>query len=66
MCRIMLYVETIFIEFYGNGFLWMYPKCKEYLENILEPESQRLSYQAKFIIEKCSRSLIIENMKLIN
>lgn len=41
----------------------LYAKRKEYLENNLEAESQRLTYQAKFIVEKCSGSLVIENKK---
>ncbi|GLV36144.1 Topoisomerase 2 [Carabus blaptoides fortunei] len=58
-------VETIFREYYAIR-LHMYAKRKEYLENSLDAESQRLSYQAKFILEKCNGSLVIENKKRKN
>ncbi|XP_014218096.1 DNA topoisomerase 2 isoform X3 [Copidosoma floridanum] len=41
----------------------MYQKRKDYLEGILQAESAKLSNQARFILEKCDGSLVIENKK---
>lgn len=41
----------------------MYVKRKDYLENQLEAESQRLTFQAKFIVEKCTGAIQVENKK---
>lgn len=41
----------------------MYQKRKEYLEGMLEAEAQKLSDQARFIVEKCSGELVVENKK---
>lgn len=41
----------------------MYHKRKDYLEGILKAESAKLSNQARFILEKCDGTLVIENKK---
>jgi DNA topoisomerase-2 len=41
----------------------MYQKRKDYLEGILEAEAKKLSNQARFIMEKCNQTLIVENKK---
>ncbi|XP_076765755.1 DNA topoisomerase 2 [Xylocopa sonorina] len=43
--------------------LEMYHKRKEYLEGILQAEASKLSNQARFIVEKCDGTLVIENKK---
>jgi len=43
--------------------LEMYHKRKDYLEGILKAESAKLSNQARFILEKCDGTLVIENKK---
>lgn len=40
-----------------------YHKRKDYLEGILKAESAKLSNQARFILEKCDGTLVIENKK---
>eukprot|EP00095_Tigriopus_kingsejongensis_P003419 maker-scaffold1323_size47899-snap-gene-0.11 protein:Tk03419 transcript:maker-scaffold1323_size47899-snap-gene-0.11-mRNA-1 annotation:"hypothetical protein DAPPUDRAFT_329527" len=40
-----------------------YEKRKNYLEGMLEAESLKLSNQARFILEKCDGSLVVENKK---
>lgn len=49
-------------EFYALR-LKMYQKRKEYLEGALEAEAAKLSNQARFIMEKCSGELVVENKK---
>lgn len=39
----------------------MYVKRKEYLETCLEAEASKLGHQAKFILEKCSGKIVVEN-----
>lgn len=43
--------------------LEMYHKRKDYLEGILEAEASKLSNQARFILEKCDGTIVIENKK---
>lgn len=40
-----------------------YHKRKDYLEGILQAEAGKLSNQARFILEKCDGTLVIENKK---
>ena len=40
-----------------------YHKRKDYLEGILQAEAAKLSNQARFILEKCDNTLVIENKK---
>ncbi|XP_076473569.1 DNA topoisomerase 2 [Bombus vancouverensis nearcticus] len=40
-----------------------YHKRKEYLEGILQAEASKLSNQARFILEKCDGTIVIENKK---
>lgn len=53
-------VDTIIKEFFAVR-MRMYVKRKEYLELCLEAESSKLGFQAKFIIEKCSGKIVVEN-----
>ncbi|KZC12629.1 PREDICTED: DNA topoisomerase 2 [Dufourea novaeangliae] len=41
----------------------MYSKRKDYLEGLLQAESDKLSNQARFILEKCDGTIVIENKK---
>ncbi|XP_017754472.1 PREDICTED: DNA topoisomerase 2 [Eufriesea mexicana] len=43
--------------------LEMYHKRKEYLEGILQAEASKLTNQARFIVEKCDGTIVIENKK---
>ena len=49
-------------EFYGVR-LEYYHKRKAFLEGMLGADAQKLSNQARFIIEKCEGSLVVENKK---
>lgn len=40
-----------------------YQKRKDYLEGMLKAESDRLTDQARFILEKCNNTLVVENKK---
>lgn len=40
-----------------------YHKRKNYLEGMLKAEASKLSNQARFILEKCDGTLVIENKK---
>lgn len=40
-----------------------YHKRKDYLEGVLQAEAAKLSNQARFILEKCDGTLVIENKK---
>lgn len=40
-----------------------YHNRKDYLEGILKAEAEKLSNQARFILEKCDGTLVIENKK---
>lgn len=41
----------------------VYHKRKDYLEGVLQAEAAKLSNQARFILEKCDGTLVIENKK---
>lgn len=49
-------------EFYTLR-LEYYSKRKAYLEGQLEAQADRLSDQARFILEKCEKTLVVENKK---
>lgn len=53
---------VILQEFYTLR-LKMYQKRKEFLEGMLEAEAAMLSNKARFIMEKCSGELTVENKK---
>lgn len=55
-------VMTILQEFYPLR-MKMYQKRKDYLLGVLEAEASKLSNQARFIMEKCSGELVVENKK---
>jgi len=55
-------VRYIMQEFYDVR-LEFYAKRKKHLEGMLGAEALKLSNQARFIIEKCDGSLIVENKK---
>nr|CAD7571971.1 unnamed protein product [Timema californicum] len=55
-------VADIMKEFYKLR-LTYYDKRKAYLEGMLKAESLKLSNQARFILEKCSMELVVENKK---
>jgi len=55
-------VNEILGEFYGVR-LEYYAKRKAFLEGMLGAEAAKLSNQARFIIEKCDGSLVVENKK---
>lgn len=40
-----------------------YHKRKDYHEGVLQAEAAKLSNQARFIVEKCDGTLVIENKK---
>lgn len=56
-------VEDILREFFTLR-LSYYGKRKDYLSGILKAESSRLSNQARFILEKCDGTLVVENKKV--
>lgn len=49
-------------EFYGIR-LRYYARRKEWLEGQLQAEADKLSNQARFILEKCDKGLVVENKK---
>lgn len=55
-------VMTILQDFYTLR-MKMYDKRKEYLLGVLDAEALKLSNQARFIMEKCSGELTVENKK---
>nr|CAD7454987.1 unnamed protein product [Timema tahoe] len=55
-------VADILKEFYKLRLMY-YDKRKAYLEGMLKAESMKLSNQARFILEKCSMELVVENKK---
>lgn len=55
-------VQDIMQEFYEVR-LEFYGKRKDYLTGMLEAEAARLTDQARFIVEKCSGALTVENKK---
>lgn len=56
------HVNEILREFYTLR-LEYYQKRKDYLEGMLKAESDRLTDQARFILEKCNNTLVVENKK---
>ena len=56
------HVNQILGEFY-NLRLDYYHKRKAFLEGMLGADATKLSNQARFIIEKCDGSLVVENKK---
>lgn len=55
-------VMTVLQDFFTLR-MKMYDKRKEYLLGVLEAEALKLSNQARFIMEKCSGELTVENKK---
>ncbi|GJQ70860.1 Top2 [Trypoxylus dichotomus] len=55
-------VMDILKEFYKLR-LHMYQKRKDFMEGMLEAEAKKLTDQARFITEKCSGELVVENKK---
>lgn len=55
-------VNQILKEFYDLRSLF-YVKRKDYLTGMLEAEADKLSDQARFILEKCNNTLVVENKK---
>ncbi|XP_013188614.2 DNA topoisomerase 2 [Amyelois transitella] len=55
-------VESILRSFYELR-LRYYVKRKDWLEGQLQAEADKLSNQARFILEKCDKGLVIENKK---
>lgn len=55
-------VLDIMREFYHLR-LEFYGKRKDYMEGMLEAEALKLSNQARFILEKCDGTLVVENKK---
>jgi DNA topoisomerase II len=53
---------VILKEFYTLR-LEYYDKRKVYLEGMMQAEADKLSNQARFIMEKCDRTLVVENKK---
>lgn len=53
---------VIMKEFYALR-LEYYEKRKAYLEGMMQAEADKLSNQARFIMEKCDRTLVVENKK---
>ncbi|XP_055377306.1 DNA topoisomerase 2 [Condylostylus longicornis] len=54
--------NDILKEFYPLR-LEYYRKRKDYLEGQLQAQADRLTDQARFILEKCSKTLVVENKK---
>ncbi|XP_047516652.1 DNA topoisomerase 2 isoform X2 [Pieris napi] len=55
-------VEEILRQFYDVR-LRYYAKRKEFLEGQLQAEADKLTNQARFIVEKCDKGLVVENKK---
>ncbi|KAL4703252.1 hypothetical protein ACJJTC_018017 [Scirpophaga incertulas] len=55
-------VDEILRQFYDLR-LKYYSRRKDYLEGQLQAEADKLSNQARFILEKCDKGLVIENKK---
>lgn len=53
-------VNDILKEFFDVRMEY-YQKRKDYLEGMLQANSDRLSDQARFILEKCNKTLVVEN-----
>ena len=55
--------STIILKEFYTIRLEFYDKRKVYLQGMLQAEADRLSNQARFIMEKCDRTLVVENKK---
>ncbi|XP_061714729.1 DNA topoisomerase 2 [Cydia pomonella] len=55
-------VEEILREFYSLRMKY-YARRKDWLEGQLQAEADKLSNQARFILEKCDKGLVVENKK---
>lgn len=55
--------STVILKEFYELRLQFYEKRKIYLEGMLQAEADRLSNQARFISEKCDKSLVVENKK---
>ena len=55
--------STIILKEFFTIRLEYYDKRKVYLQGMLQSEADRLSNQARFIMEKCDRTLVVENKK---
>ncbi|CAK1585943.1 unnamed protein product [Parnassius mnemosyne] len=55
-------VEEVLRDFYDLR-LKYYARRKDYLEGQLQAEADKLTNQARFILEKCDKGLVIENKK---
>lgn len=55
-------VETILREFYALR-LDYYQRRKAYMAGMLDAQSERLKNMARFIMEKCNKTLVVENKK---
>lgn len=55
-------VEEILRDFYALRIKY-YGKRKDYLIGQLKAEADKLSNQARFILEKCDKDLVVENKK---
>ncbi|XP_045536346.1 DNA topoisomerase 2 [Papilio machaon] len=55
-------VEEVLREFYDLR-LRYYSRRKDFLEGQLQAEADKLTNQARFILEKCDKGLVIENKK---
>jgi DNA topoisomerase-2 len=54
------------LEILGDFFelrMKFYKKRREYMLGLLEVEAERLSAMARFIVEKCDGTLVVENKK---
>ncbi|XP_055638882.1 DNA topoisomerase 2 [Toxorhynchites rutilus septentrionalis] len=56
------HANDIFHEYYKLR-LEYYGKRKAYLEGMYQAEADKLTDQARFIVEKCDRTLVVENKK---
>lgn len=54
---------TVILREFFDLRLEYYGKRKQYLEGMLQAEADKLSNQARFIMEKCDRTLVVENKK---
>lgn len=55
-------MDEILRDFYDLR-LKYYVRRKEFLEGQLQAEADKLSNQARFILEKCDKGLVVENKK---
>ena len=55
--------STVILKEFFTIRLEFYEKRKVYLQGMLQSEADRLSNQARFIMEKCDRTLVVENKK---